>query len=137
MARMIGAPGRSLLVVFAAGGEPPGTLPLPEGLRRPAARTWHWLAIAYIAVIALMWTISMLSRGTSLLWPAVGSIVLVAALPLIDRGLGHAVRGLVDALVVDRYRPLGVSFGGARPPTAPRSRTTTRRPRRAHARCCR
>jgi len=97
---------------LAPGGDIGPPEMLPGFMRVTVAQNWHVLLVGYVLVIAVFWTISMLSRGQSVLWPVIGSIAIVVLLPLIDRGLQRAIASLVDALVVERYAPTGISIGG-------------------------
>jgi len=97
---------------LAPGGDIGPPEMLPGFMRVTVAQNWHVLLVGYVLVIAVLWTISMLSRGQSVLWPAIGSIAIVVLLPLVDRGMQRAIASLVDALVVERYAPTGISMGG-------------------------
>jgi small-conductance mechanosensitive channel len=55
------------------------------------ARKWHWLFILYILLVYALWSLSMLSRGPSAIWPALASLGVIVALPVIDRWIGHAL----------------------------------------------
>ncbi|MDX1515017.1 MAG: mechanosensitive ion channel family protein, partial [Gammaproteobacteria bacterium] len=69
----------------------------PEGIRLRAqlADIWHWLAIAYIAVVYLMWSLNMLARSPTAIWAAIGSVVLVFVLPLLDKASAHFIAGFL------------------------------------------
>jgi moderate conductance mechanosensitive channel len=54
-------------------------------LLTPLARAWTLPAILYVLAIFALWAESILARRPSAVWAAIGSIVLVAALPLADR----------------------------------------------------
>jgi len=55
------------------------------------ARKWHWLFILYILLVYALWSLSMLSRGPSAIWPALASLGVIVALPVIDRWIGNAL----------------------------------------------
>lgn len=58
-----------------------------------AARHWHSAFLLYAFIVWILWTHSMLARAPSALWPAVASLLIVAAVPILDRRLGRlAVR---------------------------------------------
>jgi hypothetical protein len=62
------------------------------------ARSWHLFAILYLAVIWALWAASIVTRGPSSIWSAVASVLLAAALPLVDQAFG---RGLAQVLGTD------------------------------------
>ena len=82
------------LVLGPAAGEADRTE--GSGIAARFVRAWHWIAIGYIVVVAILWALSMLSRGPSSIWPAIGSIVLVGLLPILDRGVAHMLRNVLD-----------------------------------------
>jgi small-conductance mechanosensitive channel len=90
--------GRRLLATALLGESPSAASPL----RARLARSWHVLAILYIAVIWALWAASIVSRGPSSIWSAVASVLLAAALPLLDQGFG---RGLAQVLGADAALP--------------------------------
>ena len=64
------------------------------------ARHWHSAFLLYALLVWVLWTHSMLARAPSALWPAVASLLVVVAVPILDRRLGRlAVRifNLADA----------------------------------------
>ena len=71
---------------------PPGaTGDTVHRMRHQFAGLWHYLAIAYMIVVWSLWSMSMLARGPSTIWPAIASIAVVVALPLVDRALGRGL----------------------------------------------
>ncbi len=80
-------------------------------LKAALAANWHLFMTAYIAVVATLWSIAMLTGGHSVLWPAVGSVALVALYPVLDSGLSRAIGRLVDSLLVDQYTPIVMAAG--------------------------
>ncbi len=91
------------------GGPPPL---LPPRFRDAFARSWHWLATGYILIVAAMWSVSMLERAKTPLWPSVASILVVAVFPLIDRAVQRAIGGALSALTTEQYASTGPSMGG-------------------------
>ncbi|MBE9554550.1 MAG: mechanosensitive ion channel family protein, partial [Proteobacteria bacterium] len=73
--------------------------PVADMIRRQAigpvgeqiAQKWQWLFILYILLVYGLWGLSMLSRGPSAIWPALASLGVIVALPVIDRWIGHAL----------------------------------------------
>ena len=63
-------------------------------LREQLAETWHYFAILYMIVVWMLWAMSMLARGPSTVWAAIASIVVVAALPMVDRAVGRVLADL-------------------------------------------
>ena len=97
MALLLGAmilSGRRLVATALLGEDPAAASPL----RARLARSWHIFAILYLAVIWALWAASIVSRGPSSIWSAVASVLLAAALPLVDQGFG---RGLAQVLGAD------------------------------------
>ena len=80
-------------------------------LKTGLAGNWHLFMTAYIAVVAALWSISMLTSGHSVLWPAVGSVALVALYPLLDIWLSRAIGQLVGSFLVDQYTPVVTAAG--------------------------
>jgi small-conductance mechanosensitive channel len=64
-------------------------------LRLRLARSWHVFAIVYLLVIWALWGASIVTRGPSSIWSAVLSVLLAAALPLLDRAFCAALAQLV------------------------------------------
>ena len=69
-------------------------------LRARLADTWHWFAIAYLALIWAFWASSMLDQGPSTVWAAIASVAMVLLFPLADRWIG---RGIDDMLAGSDY----------------------------------
>jgi hypothetical protein len=64
--------GRPLVAAALLGGDPAAAAPL----RRRLARSWHVFAIVYVALIWALWAASIVTRGPSSIWAAVGSVLL-------------------------------------------------------------
>jgi small-conductance mechanosensitive channel len=86
--------GRPLVAAALLGEGPAPAAPL----RLRLARSWHVFAIAYLIVVWALWAASIVTRGPSSIWSAVASVLLAAALPLLDQAFG---RGLVQLLGSD------------------------------------
>jgi small-conductance mechanosensitive channel len=56
-----------------------------SGLGSQLAGTWHIFAILYVLVVWALWATSMLARGQTSMLAAVGSVVIIAILPVCDR----------------------------------------------------
>ena len=82
------------LVAAALLGEHPRSA---SPLRARLARSWHGLAIVYLVVIWALWAASIVTRGPSSLWSAVASVLLAAALPLLDQAFGRALAQILGA----------------------------------------
>ena len=92
------------LVAAALLGEDPEAASTP---RARFARSWHLFAILYLVVIWALWAASIVTRGPSSIWSAVASILLAAALPLLDQAFGRGlaqVLGTQDAALPARQR---------------------------------
>jgi moderate conductance mechanosensitive channel len=83
------------LIAAALLGEDPG---LATSLRLRLARSWHLFAIAYLIVIWTLWAASIVTRGPSSIWSAVASVLLAAAMPVVDQAFG---RGMAQVLGSD------------------------------------
>jgi small-conductance mechanosensitive channel len=83
------------LVAAALLGDDPAAASAP---RARLARSWHLFAILYLVVIWALWAASIVTRGPSSIWSAVASVLLAAALPLLDQAFG---RGLAQILGTD------------------------------------
>ncbi len=84
--------GRRLVARALARPQPGGTGG-PEaapGLGAQIGGTWHVLAILYVLLVFALWAASMLARGQTSILAAVGSVALVAVLPVCDRVI-HSV----------------------------------------------
>jgi moderate conductance mechanosensitive channel len=64
-------------------------------VRLRLARSWPVFAIAYLIVVWALWAASIVTRGPSSIWSAVASVLLAAAMPLLDQAFG---RGLAQVL---------------------------------------
>jgi small-conductance mechanosensitive channel len=73
------------------GAEPAAASPL----RLRLARSWHLFAIAYLLLIRALWAASIVTRGPSSIWSAVLSVLLAAALPLLDRSFGAGLAQII------------------------------------------
>jgi small-conductance mechanosensitive channel len=73
------------------GAEPAAASPL----RLRLARSWHLFAIAYLLLIRALWAASIVTRGPSSIWSAVLSVLLAAALPLLDRAFGAGLAQII------------------------------------------
>jgi len=56
-----------------------------RSLREQFAETWHIFAILYVIVAWVLWGLSMLARGPSMIWAATLSVGVLLLLPLFDR----------------------------------------------------
>lgn len=105
----------------------------PGPLQAQIARSWLWLFILYMAAVYALWALSMLARGPSAIWPALASLSVVVALPLIDRAvakwLTHGFRLAALAAEIARRR----SEAGPDDEAGPES-VTTREIEDIHAR---
>jgi moderate conductance mechanosensitive channel len=86
--------GRPLVAAALVGDDPTAAGPL----RLRLARSWHVVAVAYLVVVWALWAASIVTRGPSSIWSAVASVLLAAAMPLVDQAFG---RGLAQVLGVD------------------------------------
>ncbi len=84
------------LVAAALLGDPSA---VPSALRLRLARSWYVFAILYLVIVWALWAASIVTRGPSSIWSAVASVLLAAALPLIDQTFG---RGLAQVLGADQ-----------------------------------
>jgi moderate conductance mechanosensitive channel len=89
---------RPLVHATRLGAEPAAA----SGPRARLARSWHLFAIFYLAVIWALWAASIVTRGPSSIWSAVASVLLAAALPLVDHASG---RMLAQVLGTDADAP--------------------------------
>ncbi len=87
-------------------------------LRAQIADRWHWIALAYLGGVWLVWDASMLARAGSTIWPAIVSLIVVALLPVIDRALCGMLADMVgdpsDAFDDEDHRFLRVLRQGGR-----------------------
>ncbi len=83
--------GRSLVAAALIGDDPKAATPL----RLRLARSWHVFAVAYLIVVWALWAASIVTRDPSSIWSAVASVLLAAAMPLLDQAFG---RGLAQVL---------------------------------------
>ncbi len=67
----------------------------PTPLRVQFAVTWHVFAILYVAVIWLLWAMSMLARGPSTIWAATASVGVILLFPILDRGFCHILQDMM------------------------------------------
>jgi small-conductance mechanosensitive channel len=84
--------GRPLVSAALLGDDPAASAP-----RARLARSWHLLAILYLVVIWALWAASIVTRGPSSIWSAVASVLLAAALPLLDHAFGRALAQVLHA----------------------------------------
>ena len=84
--------GRPLVGAALLGAKPEAA----SGPRARLARSWHLLAILYLVVIWALWAASIVTRGPSSIWSAVASVLLAAALPLVDHAFGRALAQILD-----------------------------------------
>ena len=99
--------GRPLVAAALVGDDP--TTAGPVRLR--LARSWHVFAIAYLVVVWALWAASIVTRGPSSIWSAVASVLLAAAMPLLDQAFGRAlaqVLGVDPAVAPTRGRTIAV-----------------------------
>ncbi|MDP6565921.1 MAG: mechanosensitive ion channel [Alphaproteobacteria bacterium] len=87
-------------------GRPDGGDAMFSDLRANLVGNWHRFAVGYIIIVATLWSISMLTSGRSVLWPAIGSVAVVAMFPVLDAWLSGVVKNLVGSLLVDHYTPI-------------------------------
>ncbi len=67
----------------------------------PRGAPWPALAAGYVVVVYLLWLQEILSRGANAVWSAIGSLLVVAAVPLAWRLTDRAVATLLPAATPD------------------------------------
>jgi small-conductance mechanosensitive channel len=77
--------------ILQGGGWPPG------GWRAALAASWHWLAIAYVLLVWLLWAAGVVDHGEPNLPAALASLGAVLVFPLFDRWIGNGIDDLFSS----------------------------------------